>query len=197
MLVPVVEYAELAPLRDLTAVAVDMGFSGRALSCGIASRQATENIISSENARFGQCVETVANLLGPHKEAVLIIEAPLSAAFSENGNPQARGDFESKPKPRWWSIGAGAVTALAAQYFLFEIVQRISDSIRVYLIEGFVTGANSVGHAEVSSCLLRSLRNDTRSRWHCPKGARLVSVVQWLPRQTANGSPIILIPEGK
>lgn len=106
-------------------VAIDLGFAREKRSCGLAWRVPDQDIKSAK-LRFGECVESVRDLLKDQSKAVLIIEAPLSGVFSADGNPLERGDFEKRPPggktDRYWYSGPGAATCLAAVFFSPEIM---------------------------------------------------------------------------
>lgn len=171
-----------------------MGFSGKTASCGYAFKQAGSANTVSRNMKFHECLQAVSNRIAEHRELVLIVEAPLSSAFSEEGNPQPRGEFERSPKPRWWSLGPGAAMSLAAMYFLKGIVQKVSEDCCCHLIEGFVVGADSGHDADVAEALIKSFFKEHDCSWQESQG-RLVSVIDWVePQASAAPGPIVLIP---
>lgn len=102
MFVPVTTLAGATPLSGLAVLAIDLGFSGSRPTCGVAYRAQGSSGVARQRLRFGECVAFAAKTLGGIGEAVLIVEAPLSAAFDLKGNPQARGAFETDPRQRWW-----------------------------------------------------------------------------------------------
>ena len=196
MLIPVTTANQLEELHGLPVLAIDLGFSGKTASCGLAFCNPQGALIESSNYKFYDCALKAAELLAANKNSVMILEAPLSAAFNNAGNPQPRGDFEAIPKPRWWSIGPGATMSLAAMYFLKEICQRVPKEISCNLIEGYVTGDESGNHADVAESLLNNLWSAGPSNWHQPNGSTLVSILDWIePSERPNGSPIILSPK--
>lgn len=194
MFVPVTSLAAAAPLSGLAVLAIDLGFSGSRLTCGVAYRAQGSQRVVRECLRFGECVEFSAKTLAGISEAVLIIEAPLSAAFDAAGNPQARGAFETDPKPRWWSIGPGAAMALAAQYFLLALNRAAAGKTTHHLIEGFVTGADSDDDAEVAARLVESVASPQKAAWHPPAGSRVVSILDWLEPAQVHSIPVVLMP---
>ena len=131
-------------------VAIDLGFSKAKNSCGVAWRRGSE-ATQTDRFRFGGCVKHVANLLTPHRRAVLIVEAPLSGLFTIDGDPMERGEFEktdpdrARFTPRYWYYGSGGAMCLAAIFFLRELnaeVRRLAageDVIEIVLYEGFVS----------------------------------------------------------
>ena len=127
-------------------------------------------------------------------ELVLIIEAPLSAAFDIRQNPMSRGTFESSPRPRWWSLGAGAAMALAAHHFLRGIMQYSTSANRVHVLEGFVVGADSVEHDRVAGHLLDCFLGGVPGNWVTPQGAGLISSLSWADPSAATECPLILCP---
>jgi hypothetical protein len=141
---------QISSLTDCPVLAIDLGFSKRSKSCGVAWRDASGRP-QSEGFRFGECIEQVAGRLKGHPKAVLIIEAPLSGLFTSNGNPIERGDFERKGPSsssgttRYWYSGPGATTCLAVVFFLRQLLaefRRFPDEeqpVEIILYEGFVT----------------------------------------------------------
>lgn len=193
MFVPVTTAMPIEPLRAMAAVAIDLGFSGSQPTCGVAMRSPAMHDFKSQKVRFGESIGLVAGHLKRFSKTVMIIEAPLSAAFDEQGNPRPRGEFEAKPKPHWWSIGPGAVMALAAQYFLREL-RLVAPVGNCFLVEGFVTGEDSGDDGEVANALLNGFVVPGRAVWHTPQGTRLVSVLDWLDDSSVHSSPLVLVP---
>jgi hypothetical protein len=172
-------------------MAVDLGFSGASRSCGVADTHDAEPARPAAQ-RFGECVSTVIDFARAHREIVLVIEAPLCATFDGRGNPAPRGAFERSPRARWWSPGAGAAMALAAQHFLSAIHDATSETT-VHLAEGFVVGADSGGHGQVATDLMSAFVGLNESAWHVPP-AMSKSVLDWVLREPGQLSPVILAP---
>jgi len=180
-----------AAQRNLPVMAVDLGFSGATRSCGVAATHDGETARPAAQ-RFGECVSTVIHFAHDHREIVLVIEAPLCAAFDERGNPAPRGDFERSPRARWWSLGAGAAMALAAQHFLSTVHDAVPDGT-VNLVEGFVVGADSGDHGQVAADLMLAFVGLSDSAWYVPP-AKSKLVLDWVLRQPGQPSPLILAP---
>lgn len=196
MLIPVSSCDHFHSLGALPMLAVDMGFSGKTASSGYAYRAAGVKQASSENKTFADCLQAVTEQIGQVGDLLLIIEAPLSAAFDRNGNPQPRGTFESSPKPRWWSLGPGAAMSLAAMHFLKRLASQIPANRKCFLVEGYVVGANSGHDAYVAEALIQSACSERQCSWQEPQGQQLVSVIDWVQPDTSGApSPIVLIPE--
>ena len=198
MLIPVHAECQLAALGQLPVIAVDVGFSGKTASCGYAFRANVAGPIEAENKKFHACLAAVVRQFHQTKEAVLILEAPLSSAFDQQGNPQPRGDFERVPKPRWWSLGPGASMSLAAMHFLKRFIDEVPENTRCHLIEGFVVGADSGHDADVAKALIESFARVQPCIWQTPAAPRLMSAIDWVvPESSGHASPIVLIPEFK
>lgn len=196
MLISVPTHDDLLRLGHLPVLAVDMGFSGKTASTGYAYRAAGDQQTHSVNKTFSDCVQAVAEQIARVGDLLLIIEAPLSAAFDHKGNPQPRGAFESKPKPRWWSLGPGAAMSLAAMHFLKRLADQMPANGKCYLVEGYVVGPNSGHDADVAEALIQSACSERKSSWYEPNGHKLVSVIDWVqPNTSAAQSPIVMIPE--
>ena len=198
VLIPVHAESQLAALRDLPVIEVDMGFSGKTASCGYAFRDTIAEPIEAQNKKFHACLAEVVTQFHKTEEAVLILEAPLSSAFDPLGNPQPRGDFERLPKSRWWSLGPGASMSLAAMHFLKRFVDEVPENTRCHLIEGFVVGDDSGHDADVAKALIKSFAGVQPCTWKTPAASRLMSVIDWVvPGSSGHASPIILIPNFK
>lgn len=177
--------------RSMPCMAVDLGFSGATRSCGFASSDG-HGLLSPVNRTFRECVEKVVDHVRRHGDSVLIIEAPLSACFNARGNPCARGPFEEVARPRWWSLGAGATMALAAQYFLRFVQEHLGDHT-LHLIEGFVVGGDSIAHEKVASQLLAAFSGQHATAWYQPHTGAL-SILAWLGYAPGQPCPVILAP---
>jgi hypothetical protein len=132
---------------------VDIGFSSSQKSCGIVTVQ--NNGKFTKTVHYGEMIhkfkEFVKNI-EEDKDIGLVIEAPLSIAFSNspdkanNGNPVAREaielenkeDKETKTKTRYWYVGAGAAVTLSALHFLNEI-KGVLNKKKIYLYEGLLS----------------------------------------------------------
>jgi hypothetical protein len=178
------------------AIAIDIGFSSKRATCGAAIDE------GSWNLTFIQAVRKVRDFAQHQSNFVLILEAPLSACFDQVGNPCARGDFERTKPARWWSLGAGAVTSLAAMHFLRTLNEELrnDDRINIHLIEGFVVGSNSTDHKTVAAKLLEAFRNhDQGHQWitmgHETKMEKLkyFSILEWIG-QSSSDCAIVLKP---
>lgn len=111
----------------------------------------------------------VAELVSKYADAVLIVEAPLSAIFDSAGNPVGRVPFEKghingKTVTRYWYVGAGGAIGLGAIFFfsrLSELTKQTSGTINV--IEGFVSFKTRRLDDKVDApALLKGLRNPTK-----------------------------------
>lgn len=191
MIVSVPSSQLAAATRGLPCMAVDLGFSGTSRSCGFASFDG-QRAPSAVKRTFSECVDDVADHVRRYGDSVLVIEAPLSACFNVRGNPCARGLFEEAPKPRWWSLRAGATMALAAQYFLRFVQQRLGEGT-LHLVEGFVVGQDSGADEMVASHLLAGLSGQQVVDWYQPR-AGAMSILDWLGYPPGQPCPVILAP---
>lgn len=140
---------EMASLATGAVIAVDLGFAKARRSCGVAWRT-PDGKAWDEALGFGECIESVCALLSPLPQAVLILEAPLSGMFNEEGNPCERGAFERRDTEeragqRYWYSGPGAATCLAAIFFCRELRARLlatlvpERDLTIVLYEGFLS----------------------------------------------------------
>lgn len=196
-LVPATEKDAAKHLKGLPLLALDLGFAQKARSCGLSEE--------SKSVTFGKALELAAEWVPPMAcQAVLILEAPLSASFDSKWNPIPRGDFEirdsrtGEDSRRVWQSGAGAVTSLAAIHFLRLLAAKAeAKKATVHLVEGFCSryGTPKPSHTAVSKKL--------RSLWHqggeivSPAGFHRVSILQLLDPTAPTAPPSILrIPDG-
>jgi len=88
-LVPVTSEKKARRLSaKMPVIAVDMGFSSRKASCGLAC---DKKLSLPKKCTFGDLVKLFDQKFA-RKPFILIIEAPLSGAFNLKGNPAARID---------------------------------------------------------------------------------------------------------
>ena len=115
---------------------VDLGFSARKRSCGIWTKANGACVVE-----FGQLVKSVIEeAQKPGKEPLnLLLEAPLSVAFNNSGNPtRRRCDTSKDGKHRDWYVNAGATTLTAADHLLRKLNGcQIKREVRLF--EGFVS----------------------------------------------------------
>ena len=191
---PVTGKEEASQLKALSVVAVDLGFSGRGRTTGVALSLPSDS--NAKAYRFAEAVVVVAERFRAVGEAVLVLEAPLSAAFDIYGNPRPRGIFERVPLSRWWSTGPGASTALAALFFLRELkLQLKTTDIPIHLIEGFVTGIDSGDHDLVATALRNGFQEKQNCKWHSvTEEGKVISILEWMDWELPQKPPVILQP---
>jgi len=200
-------------IRDIEALqpglvlAVDIGFAGsRKRSCGLASNNKDH---PSLHLTFENAVQAVANLLRNVKAATLILESPLSYVFDARGNPAGRLAVEriAPNAPRYWYFGAGAVTSLAAAFFLRRLIELAprtlsARSLRVTIFEGFVSyyADGRIGHREVAERLVHGFVRFPEAsevlEIATPYGGRSLTVFELLDYSGVRGSPAVVIPHG-
>jgi hypothetical protein len=134
---------------NLPLIVVDIGYSSRQKSCGLAWTGKP----SGDNFEFGKAVEKIRQLLDHLANPVLVIEAALSTFHQQNGNPGCRGDFE---KDRGWYWGSGAVSLLAAQRLLRQLTKGPDLKRPVWLAEAFLSNKiQKTGHKSDAGLILR------------------------------------------
>jgi hypothetical protein len=125
--------------RELAVVAIDLGYSARADSCGLATCDEARALT------FGACVCQTAGLIREigSDGVVLVLEAVLSTCHDEKtGNPCIRGEFE---RGRGWYYGAGVVTFAAALRFLDRLNANptLPTAVPVHLAEALLSFKSS------------------------------------------------------
>lgn len=191
---PLANKAAAHVFRHHHLVAVDLGFSGASKSCGVACHS-TSAQLRSQTYTFAEAIRAVADSTRRAREAVLILEAPLSAAFDAAGNPCPRHEIERSGKPRWWSLRAGATMSLAALHFCRGLQNQLPDNFRLHLVEGFVTGDASGEHSAVAARLVKAFRGSCAANWLTVACAGdIVPITEWFGQPHASGCPVILQP---
>lgn len=189
-------------------VCVDLGFSAKRETTGIAVLPMEDGAPdSSRNFAFGAAINYVAQVIHSSQEGVLILEAPLSACFSSEGNPCPREQFEwrilnGKKATRYWYSGAGATMMLASHFFLRELDKQLSGLQHrgcVHVFEGFLSfKAGASKHKSDAGILLKTfLRSDGVRQVKPRPGERLISIFEVL--NEADGSsvaPDVVLVEG-
>lgn len=104
-------------IEPLAWVFVDLGFAQAAKSCGLLAGDGKPKEISFSQLRT-EVMEIVAACGKPLN---LLIEAPLSVAFNEKGNPTGRKIERREKQTRYWYVGLGCSVLVAATYLLRSI----------------------------------------------------------------------------
>ena len=117
---------------ELPLLGIDLGYSATAKSCGIASSRND----GAYALCFGDCIDHIAQQIRDHGPHILIIEAVLSTYHSPEGIPAIRGEFE---KGRGWYHGPGVTTFAAALRFLDQLDKQLPKTIKLPLVEGFLS----------------------------------------------------------
>jgi hypothetical protein len=118
--------------HNVPLLAVDLGYSQRQKSCGIAHTQLSQAFA----CEFGQAIEYCVDLITHSGAHVLILEAVLSTYHNAAHNPEIRGTFE---KGRGWYHGPGVSTFAAALRFLQELDRRLPKGVQCPIVEGFLS----------------------------------------------------------
>lgn len=174
------------PLIGRSLASVDLGF-GVSKTCGIALRGAGNRpkpILRS----FGGCVSYIAKLISEGAIDSLIVEAPLSGIFNNDGDPQWRRPFEQQPgidktERRYWYTQPGSTVCLAAVAFFNRLSQAIlkcDKRVRVY--EGFFTfkPKGKSDHCYDAARLAEAAQDPSVGVYYevaAPKGGQLLTVL--------------------
>jgi hypothetical protein len=115
-------------------VFIDLGFAKEAKSCGLLIG---EN--DPEELTFSDMINSMLNIIGLSRKPLnLLIEAPLSIAFDEHGNPTGRAIEKRGRQFRYWYLGLGCCVLVAATYLLRSI-HNTRPRREVRLFEGFAS----------------------------------------------------------
>ena len=134
---------DLDGLGEHNIIVLDIGYSGKKKSCGIATTLEIDKILKTDKHEFtfAECIDVVLMLISSNEEdTLLILEAPISSCHIM-GNPSGRWGIkkfcESKKqtcfekqgsRARYWYYGAGAATYLAAHRFLTQLSKGLSKN---------------------------------------------------------------------
>lgn len=126
-------------LADLTASSgdwafVDVGFARDGKTSGFLINNGTPQVLTFSELRR-QLLELVTAAEQPLN---LVLEAPLSAAFTGAGNPTGRSMEREGKKHRYWYAGLGCQVTVAAAYLLRAIHENQAKR-EVRLFEAFVS----------------------------------------------------------
>ena len=188
-------------LKDVSVMAIDVGFAQKGnKSCGIATNTGSKKQ-TAQRLSHAECVKGIVNWLRTNGDAVVILEAPLSVAFS-NDNPCPRGEFEQLRhegkviQTRYWYSGPGACVTLGAMNILRHLHQTLKkENLTVHLAEGFVSFGSNLDHHQVAESLRDCFLGERESRWKTiTEGNRSQSLLQFAGIANQRSIPGIIIP---
>jgi len=113
---------------------VDVGFAKRARSCGLLRGDGQPEALSFADLRDRLC----SNARSKGSPLNLLLEAPLSVAFSSAGNPTGRSFERREKQTRYWYVGLGSSVMVAALYLL-RAVHDLRPRREIRLFEGMVS----------------------------------------------------------
>jgi len=140
---------------------VDIGFAATARSCGVLVGASEPRLLTFAETRR----EIVELALVGGAPVNLLLEAPLSVAFTAKGNPTGRRVEKRGSQVRYWYVGLGTTVLLAAAYLLRDIASA-NPRREIRLFEGFVSfKAKDVAssHAEDVKKLRAAVYNEASS----------------------------------
>ena len=115
-------------------VFVDLGFAEKAKSCGLLLGDGKPEEIS-----FSQLTARLLEVIAFAQQPLnLLIEAPLSVAFNEYGNPTGRIIERRESRTRYWYVGLGCSVLVAATYLLRSI-HEANPRREIRLFEGLAS----------------------------------------------------------
>lgn len=114
---------------------VDLGFARTSRSCGLLLDDGAPSELT-----FAHLVSQVLLRAEMREERplCLLLEAPLSVAFTASGNPTGRVPEKRGSQTRYWYAGLGTVVMTAATYLLRSVVSH-QPTRDVLLFEGFAS----------------------------------------------------------
>lgn len=127
-------FSSQMPAGKAALVAVDLGHSRNAPTCGIAVSGRVPCA-----CEFGEAIRMVNDAILEIEKTdpvVLVLEAPLSAYYNGQGNPDYRGDFE---RGRGWYYGSGATVYVSALMFLKFLADKRGNQKPLIVAEAFLS----------------------------------------------------------
>lgn len=115
-------------------VFVDLGFAEKAKSCGLLLGNGEPDEVSFSQLK-ARLLEVVAS---DDRPLNLLIEAPLSVAFNEHGNPTGRTVEKRENRTRYWYVGLGCSVLVAATYLL-RALHDANPRREIRLFEGLAS----------------------------------------------------------
>lgn len=115
-------------------VFVDVGFAKSARSSGLLLGDELCQELSFSQLRAK--LQTVATAKA--EPLNILLEAPLSVAFNENGNPTGRKIERRENQTRYWYVGPGCSVLVAATHLL-RAIYDVTPSREIRLFEGFAS----------------------------------------------------------
>ncbi len=113
---------------------VDLGFSRASRSCSFLDGDGKPEVLT-----FGDLVSRVSERTSaPGPRLCLLLEAPLSVAFTFRGNPTGRRPERRGSEHRYWYAGLGTTVLTSATYLLRAVAGR-GCGREVLLFEGFAS----------------------------------------------------------
>lgn len=194
-------------IADLPACAIDLGFSESDTSVGIAFRPDFNG--GGSELTFGDCINRVNDwLTHQHNQCVIVVEAPLTMALTERGNPchrhiELQRNYErgcAPRSPKGWYYQAGANLSLGSTILLREL--RVPEGLIVLLVEGFYCSTTPdevhASHQLVAESLLSRLHALAGQSLVTPRAEVCRGTVRLLPslEDIVDGIPGILLREG-
>lgn len=132
-------------------VFIDLGFSEKAKSCGllIGGNKKPEEI------SFSQLKERLLKIVASNNPNPLnlLIEAPLSVAFNQDGNPTGRSIEKRGSQSRYWYVGPGCSVLVSATYLL-RAVYDSHPRRKIRLFEGLASFKPKGEHSSHSNDVL-------------------------------------------
>ncbi len=118
---------------------VDLGFSGRR-SNGTVQKSTGLKLPGedSRNCTWSEAIDrTKSCLANIDKSIYMMLEAPLSVAFSKEGHPVPRVFEKNGTAVRYWYMQSGAVVLISAFYFLQHLRTTTKHTVNLY--ESFIS----------------------------------------------------------
>lgn len=115
-------------------VFVDLGFAEKSRSCGLLRGDGEPDEVSYSQLK----VKLLRVVASNDRPLNLLIEAPLSVAFNEHGNPTGRGIEKREGKTRYWYVGLGCSVLVAATYLL-RALHDANPRREIRLFEGLAS----------------------------------------------------------
>ena len=144
-------------------ILVDSGFSGRQASGRVTPSTGLRLPVwpVGRNVSWSEAKQLTSTFLSSRTRPInVMLEAPLSVAFSDDGNPAPRAFEKSDNSSRYWYLQGGAVTLVSAAYMIGHWFK--SNGPDLHLFEAFLSFKNQrQDHSDDANDMLEAALTST------------------------------------
>lgn len=119
---------------------VDIGFARETKSCGyLLATFERDDTGNPRQLTYGELGDTLSSLITrPGPPLHLVLEAPISSAFTAQRNPIGRSIEKKGTRTRYWYVGLGC-SVLVSSLYLIKRLAELDRKRELRIFEGFVS----------------------------------------------------------